>query len=93
VRRKLKYLSDSVFAFSALPIRLLSLCGAVGILVSLLLGIVVLTARLTGAIQLPGYTPTVLTILFFGVSTLWASALSELTPGALSKIPSDALAM
>ena len=66
VRRKLKYLSDSVFAFSDLPIRLLSLCGAVGILVSLLLGIVVLTARLTGAIQLPGYTPTVLTILFFG---------------------------
>ena len=66
VRRKLKYLSDSVFAFSDLPIHLLSLCGAVGILVSLLLGIVVLTARLTGAIQLPGYTPTVLTILFFG---------------------------
>ena len=66
VRRKLKYLSDSVFAFSDLPIRLLSLCGAVGILVSLLLGIVVLTARLTGAIHLPGYTPTVLTILFFG---------------------------
>jgi len=66
VRRKLKYLSDSVFAFSDLPIRLLSLCGAFGLLVSLLLGIVVLTARLTGAIQLPGYTPTVLTILFFG---------------------------
>ena len=66
LRRKLRYLSDSVFAFSDLPIRLLSLSGAGGLLVSLLLGIVVLTARLTGAIQLPGYTPTVLMILFFG---------------------------
>jgi glycosyltransferase involved in cell wall biosynthesis len=66
LRRKLRYLSDSVFAFSDLPIRLLSLSGAAGLLVSLLLGIVVLTARLTGAIQLPGYTPTVLMILFFG---------------------------
>jgi len=66
LRRKLRYLSDSVFAFSDLPIRLLSLSGAAGLLVSLVLGIVVLTARLTGAIQLPGYTPTVLMILFFG---------------------------
>ena len=66
IGRKLKYLSDSVFSFSDLPVRLLFYTGTVGLLLSIGAGIVVVVAQVTGAIQLPGYTPTVLSILFFG---------------------------
>ena len=66
LRRKLKYLSDSIFAFSDLPVRLLFYAGVVGLLASFLFGMLVLIGRLTGAIALQGYSATVLTILFFG---------------------------
>lgn len=70
-RAKLKYLMDSVFAFSDLPIRLFTLAGGLGLLLTLLMGMVVLVARLTGAVAVPGYATTVLTILFFaGINLL-----------------------
>ncbi len=65
-RRKLRYLLDSAFAFSDLPIRLLSVIGAVGVLCSVMLGFAVLAARLSGAIQVPGYAATVTVVMFFG---------------------------
>jgi glycosyltransferase involved in cell wall biosynthesis len=65
-RRKLKYLADSVYAFSDLPVRLLFHAGMLGLLLSAVLAIVVVVARLTGGILLPGYTATALMILFFG---------------------------
>jgi len=69
--RKRKYLADSVFAFSDLPVRLLMLLGAIGLTVSTVLGAVVLVARLSGAIPVPGYAAIVLTILFFaGLNSL-----------------------
>jgi len=69
--RKLKYLSDSVFAFSDLPIRLFTLIGGAGVALSLFFAAVVLVARLTGAVAVPGYAATVLTILFFaGINLL-----------------------
>ncbi|MEO6326418.1 MAG: glycosyltransferase family 2 protein [Thermoanaerobaculia bacterium] len=65
-RRKVRYLLDSCFAFSDLPIRLLSFFGFSGITLSLIFGAVVLIARIDGRIQVPGYTATVLTVMFFG---------------------------
>jgi glycosyltransferase involved in cell wall biosynthesis len=65
-RRKLKYLADSVYAFSDLPVRLLFYAGGIGLALSLAMGIAVLFARLTGAIEIPGYAATVLVVLFFG---------------------------
>jgi glycosyltransferase involved in cell wall biosynthesis len=65
-RRRLRYLMDSTFAFSDLPVRLMSLIGVCGISLSLILGAVVLTARLAGEIEVPGYTATALLIMFFG---------------------------
>jgi polyisoprenyl-phosphate glycosyltransferase len=64
-RRKLRYLTDSVFAFSDLPLRLLINYGAFGMLVSILFGVFVLVMRLTGSIPVPGYTPIILAIFFF----------------------------
>ena len=65
-RRKFRYLLDSCFAFSDLPIRLLSLVGLMGILLSLAFSAVVLVGRVTGRIEVPGYAATVLTVMFFG---------------------------
>jgi glycosyltransferase involved in cell wall biosynthesis len=64
-RRKLKYLADSVFSFSDLPIRLFLLLGGLGLLASALFALTVLAARLSGLIEVPGYTATVLSVLFF----------------------------
>ena len=64
-RRKLKYLADSVFSFSDLPIRVFLLLGGLGLLASALFALIVLGARLSGLIEVPGYTATVLSVLFF----------------------------
>ena len=63
--RKLAYLADSLFSFSNLPIRALTWAGLVGLILSTLVAIVVLIARLTGQIAIPGYAATILTIVFF----------------------------
>ncbi len=65
-RRKFRYLLDSCFAFSDLPIRLLSLVGLMGIGLSIAAGAAVFVARATGRIDVPGYAATVLTVMFFG---------------------------
>ena len=65
-RRKLKYLSDSIFGFTDLPIRLLFFFGSAGLVVSMVLGIAVALSRLTNTISVPGYSATILTITFFG---------------------------
>jgi glycosyltransferase involved in cell wall biosynthesis len=64
--RKVRYLLDSTFAFSDLPIRLLGLVGLLGMGVSTLLALLVLVGRLSGRIEVPGYAATVLTVMFFG---------------------------
>jgi glycosyltransferase involved in cell wall biosynthesis len=64
--RKLRYLLDSTFAFSDVPIRLLSGVGLLGMGLAVVLGLVVLWSKISGAIQVPGYTATVLTVMFFG---------------------------
>jgi len=63
--RKLRYLSDSVFAFSDLPVRFLIVAGGVGLIVSTALGTIVFIARLQGLIAVSGYTAIVLIITFF----------------------------
>lgn len=69
--RKVRYIGDSVFAFSALPIRLLWVLGVLGLSTSLVLGVIVFIAYLLGAIAVPGYTALVLIITFFsGLNSL-----------------------
>ena len=40
--------------------------GSIGIVISLVFSVIVLWARLSGRIQVPGYSPIVLTVTFFG---------------------------
>ena len=63
--RKLAYLTDSLFSFSDLPIRALTWAGLAGLVLSSVVALVVLVARITGQISVPGYAATVLTIVFF----------------------------
>jgi glycosyltransferase involved in cell wall biosynthesis len=64
-KKKLKYLFDSLFAFSDLPIRLLAFFGGVGLVTSAALSVVVLVAKLLGLVAVPGYAATVLILTFF----------------------------
>ena len=78
LKRKLRYLKDSIFAFSDLPIRALGLVGILGILIALGMSLVVLIAKLTGRIDVPGYTAEVITIVFFGgLNSLGLSLIGE----------------
>ncbi len=66
LRRKLRYLSDSVFAFTDLPVRILWLAGIAGLAIGAAVGSLALILRLVGTIDVPGYTATILIIVFFG---------------------------
>lgn len=63
--KKLRYVSNSVFAFSDLPIVALLLFGMLGIVSATILATTIIAARLTGVIDVPGYSATVIVILFF----------------------------
>jgi hypothetical protein len=63
---KVRYLSDSIFAFSDLPITLMTILGACGLIMSVIFGLAVLAVKLSGAINVPGYAATVLLVTFFG---------------------------
>jgi polyisoprenyl-phosphate glycosyltransferase len=65
-RKKLVYLLDSVFAFTDLPIRIMTLVGFAGVLFALLIGIIVSFLRIGGMIDVPGYAATIIVIAFFG---------------------------
>ncbi len=62
---KFKYFLDSLFAFTDVPIRAFILLGLLGLLISLMLLVVIVIARLSGAIEVPGYAATVTIIVFF----------------------------
>lgn len=66
LRRKLRYLSDSVFAFTDLPVRILWLVGILGLVLGAAIAGLALVARLVGEIDVPGYTATILVIVLFG---------------------------
>lgn len=68
--RKLRYMSDSIFAFSDLPIRLITLVGIIGVVTSLIVGLVVFGFWAAGRIEVRGYTPMILSIFFIGMLQL-----------------------
>jgi len=68
--KKIDYMMDSIFAFTDYPIRLLIKLGAIGSLLSIMLAIVVVIARISGAIEVPGYAATMIIVLIFGALNL-----------------------
>jgi glycosyltransferase involved in cell wall biosynthesis len=66
LRRKLRYLSDSVFAFTDLPVRILWVAGVIGLTLGVLIGALALIGKAAGAITVPGYAATILVLVLFG---------------------------
>lgn len=65
--KKWRYMQDSIFSFSDLPISLLISIGTLGLVLSALLALVVLVSAILGFINVPGYAATILVILFLGM--------------------------
>lgn len=68
--KKWRYMQDSIFSFTKLPISVLLGFGLLGVVLSSIVSIVVLIAALVGRIDVPGYAATMLAILFFGMLQL-----------------------
>jgi polyisoprenyl-phosphate glycosyltransferase len=62
LRRKLRYLFDSIYAFTDLPIIVLQIIGFLGTIVSFFIGLIVFIGWLAGAVKQPGYTPLMIAI-------------------------------
>lgn len=69
-RKKVDYMLDSVFAFTDYPIRLVLRLGSLGFAASVLLGLLVVGAKIMGDIDVPGYAATMIAVLFFGAINL-----------------------
>jgi len=67
--RKVRYCMNSIFHFTDIPIQLLLVSGAVALVLAITASMLVLAAKLSGNIPVPGYTPIVLATLFFGALT------------------------
>ena len=78
LQRKLRYLKDSIFAFSDLPIRILGWIGTLGIVASVGMASLLVVLKLAGGSPVPGYAATVIVILFFGgLNTFGLSLIGE----------------
>jgi glycosyltransferase involved in cell wall biosynthesis len=66
ILKRIHYLLDSAFSFSHTPILILLWMGLFGCVASVLFSVIVIWARVWGRIQVPGYSPVVLTVTFFG---------------------------
>jgi glycosyltransferase involved in cell wall biosynthesis len=64
--KKWKYLLDSIFSFTDLPFRLLSFLGVVAVACAVIISTLAIVSRVTGRTPVPGYTITVVLIMFFG---------------------------
>lgn len=69
--KRFRYLFDSVFSFTDLPIKLLTGIGVLGSVITVLVAIAVFSAWATGGIQEVGYTPIMLVVLFSTFSMLY----------------------
>jgi len=71
-RKKLKYMMDSIFSFSSLPISLILIIGFFGTLLTFIFSLFVFYSWLFGGISVPGYTAQMLVQLLSSGSILFA---------------------
>ena len=72
LRKKLRYMNDSIFSFTDLPITLLITAGTLGVIASVCAGIAVFAAWATGNVEVEGYTPLMLMLFLLCSSILLA---------------------
>lgn len=64
LHKRIRYLLDSVFSFTDLPIQVLAVVGLVGTVVTTVVSVVVFVAWLVGKVEPLGSTPLMLVMLF-----------------------------
>ena len=64
--KKFEYMMDSIFAFTNLPVKFLLRTGLLGLIGCVGLSIYILVGRLSGAIDVSGYSTTMIVILSLG---------------------------
>lgn len=64
--RKLRYMFDSIYSFTDFPISALMWTGTFGIIASGVSSAIVFVSWALGRVDVPGYTPIVLLVIFFG---------------------------
>jgi dolichol-phosphate mannosyltransferase len=62
--KKIKLVLDSLISFSSVPIRIVELLGLLFALGAVIWGIVIIALRISGSIEVAGYTALMVTILF-----------------------------
>jgi glycosyltransferase involved in cell wall biosynthesis len=62
--RKVKYASDSVYSFTGMPVAIIQAIGLLGLSSSFVFSISIIFLKLTGEIEVPGYTSLMLVTLF-----------------------------
>jgi glycosyltransferase involved in cell wall biosynthesis len=72
LRKKLRYMNDSIFSFTDLPITVLITAGVLGVLLSVVAGIGVFAAWASGNVEVAGYTPMMLMLFLLCSSILLA---------------------
>lgn len=65
IGKRLRYMLDSIFSYSDLPILIVLWLGAMGCIITFLIGLITLFGKVVGWIDVPGYTTLILLILFF----------------------------
>ena len=60
--KRFRYMANSVYSFTTLPIMVLQGVGLVGLIASIAVGISVLLAYLSGSIEVSGYVPVMLAV-------------------------------
>ena len=78
LKKKIRLVSDTLFSFSTVPIRLLEGMGALSLVVSIIWAIVVLVSKLTQKIVVDGWTTSFIFMLFaFGIIMISLGVLGE----------------
>ena len=70
MRKRIRYLQDSIFSFTSLPIAAITVLGVARSLSSLAYAAVTFSFWASGSIEVQGYTPLMLAILFMASSVL-----------------------
>lgn len=78
LKKKIRLVSDTLFSFSTLPIRILEIVGFLSFAIGILWAIFVFVAKLTGNIPVSGYTTLLIfNLLSFGITMLSMGILGE----------------
>ncbi len=78
LRKKLKLVSDSLYGFSYLPIKLISGVGVVSLIGSIVWLLVIFISKLLNKISIPGYTTlSIILLLSFGITMFSIGVIGE----------------